>query len=153
MRDPGDIRLIPFDYLETWNDYQHGLAEIDIRSGHNAMVHHRTDSNEASLIRKFRIWRCDIPRDNVDIIITEPILPDNPTEEQIDEYNRELAKYSQYIADTKMGTTRFRAHPLDRMRNPWVYLKLAKNAADTGDNPDATLPKAEIHDVVMTYYE
>ena len=53
----------PFDSLETWNEYQHGIATLDIRKGHTAQLHHTTD-NLASLKRNFRIWRCDIPRDN-----------------------------------------------------------------------------------------
>lgn len=97
----------PFDSLETWNEYQHGLANLSVRRGHQNMLHHTLD-NDASLIRKFRIWRCDIPRNN---------------------YN----------------TGRFKT---DRMRNPWLYLKLQKNAAATGK----VLARTEIHDIVMTYF-
>ena len=37
---------------------------------------------------------------------------------------------------------------MDRMRNPWLYLRLQKDSADSL----RTLPKAEIHDIVLTYY-
>jgi hypothetical protein len=122
MQNPGDSSLIPFDNLETWNEYQHGIAEINLRNGHSAMVHHRTDSNEASLKRKFRIWRCDIPRDNAEFNFNE---------------------------DAKMGIFRTGKHPQDRMRNPWLYIKLYKASAGYRD----TLRRTEIHDVVMTYFD
>jgi hypothetical protein len=49
----------------------------------------------------------------------------------------------------ELGITRLAKHPNDRMRNPWIYLKLMKNKEL--DNSKA-LPKAEIHDFIMTYY-
>ena len=75
----------------------------------------------AALKRKFRLWRCDIPRDNapVNSLIEKP-----------------------------MGIKRFRTRPMDRMRNPWIYLKLTKDAAASG----SVLDKTEIHDLIMTYY-
>ena len=119
----------PFDSLEAWNEYQHGIAALDIKNGHDMALHHLPNSNDASLIRKFRIWRCDIPRDNA-------AIPD------------------------LLGLPRFKRRPMDRMRNPWVYMKLMKNAAQDippvnpgGDVTVVTLPKAEIHDVMMTYFE
>ena len=105
---------LPFDSLETWNEYQHGLAKLDIKNGHAAMKHHTLDNN-ASLKRKFRIWRCDIPRDNAPL-----------------------------SCDAALGVSRTKQHPVDRMRNPWLYLKLQKDA-DTDK-------KVEIHDIVMTYF-
>ena len=109
----------PFDSLETWNEYQHGIATLDIRKGHTAQLHHTTD-NLASLKRNFRIWRCDIPRDNAPL-----------------------------TSDSELNISRFNTHPLDRMRNPWLYLKLFKGAAEL----NSSLPRAEIHDVLMTYFE
>ena len=105
---------LPFDSLETWNEYQHGLAKLGIKNGHAAMKHHTLD-NEASLKRKFRIWRCDIPRDNAPL-----------------------------SDDAALGVSRTKQHPVDRMRNPWLYLKLQKDA-DTDK-------KVEIHDMMMTYF-
>ena len=64
---------------------------------------HFKSNGESSLKRKFRIWRCDIPRDNKRV--------------------------------------------LDRMRNPWIYLKLQKDAPAEG-----FLNKTEIHDILMDYY-
>ena len=109
--------LLPFDYLETWNEYQHGKAELGVKNGLQPGKHH-TNDGKASLTRKFRMWRCDIPRDNA-------VISD---------------------AEAAMGISRSKAHPMDRMRNPWIYLKLQKNASDSG------LPKIEVHDLVMTYY-
>ncbi len=98
---------IPFDKLETWNEYQHGVANLGIRNAKDAQKHHSSARGNDVLKRKFRIWRCDIPRDN----------------------------------DTTGGRT---AHPIDRMRNPWLYLKLLKNSD--------TSRRTEIHDLLMTYF-
>lgn len=86
--------------------------------GHSAMVHGGVTS---ALKRKFRIWRCDIPRDNMNVNDTT----ENP-----------------------MGIYRKGKHPLDRMRNPWLYLKVKKNAA--GSN--AYLAKTEVHDIMVSYF-
>ena len=122
---------LPFDFLETWDEYQHGTASLGIRNGHAASLHHlnNTTGEGASLKRDFRIWRCDIPRDNTP-----------KTSEQMAGYN--------YTLDTELGITRFSRRPMDRMRNPWLYLKLKKNAGSLA-NP---LPRAEIHDMMMTYF-
>jgi hypothetical protein len=106
---------LPFDSLETWNEYQHGVVTLSNKNGHAAMKHHTSDG-DSSLKRKFRIWRCDIPRDNA-------TAPENDTERNIYRKNR---------------------HPLDRMRNPWLYLKLLKS---TGTNN-----RTEVHDVMITYF-
>jgi len=128
------IPTIPFDYIETWNEYQHGIANLSVKSGIGAGMHHLADKT-ASLNRKFRMWRCDIPRDNAEL-----------------------------DADAALGISRYAKHPLDRMRNPWIYIKLVKNEAAQDYLSDeigiggelglvtASLPKAEIHDLVMTYY-
>ena len=88
----------PFDKIEVWNDYQHGLSTIINRSGHNSFTHGNSSGME-SLKRKFRIWRCDIPRDNAD-------------------YN--------FTNDAAMGIYRTGRHPMDRMYNPWLFIKLSK---------------------------
>ena len=89
---------LPFDSLETWNEYQHGITNLKNLTGIDAVRHHI--GNDSSLKRKFRMWRCDIPRDNADV--------DSSTE-------------------AAMGITRFKKRLNDRMRNPWLYLKLTKN--------------------------
>ena len=98
--------LLPFDSLLVWNEYQEGEATISNKNGHSLYRHHERIGTveDNALIRKFRIWRCDIPRDKV--------------------------------------------HKQDRMRNSWLYLQLKKNAVEEGES----LPRAEVHDVVMTYY-
>ena len=67
------------------------------------------------------MWRCDIPRDNAEA---------NEKEE------------------SKLGIKRFKPRVLDRIRNPWVYLKLKKEAAPE----DTSLSKTEIHDVIAKYF-
>ena len=106
---------LPFDSLEAWNEYQHGLLTLSNRDGHDIFTHGNKDGN-ASLNRKFRMWRCDIPRDNAKV--------DDATE-------------------SFMGIKRFKARPLDRIRNPWVYIKLTKNKATS---------KVEVHDIMATYF-
>lgn len=109
---------LPFNSIETWNEYQHGYTTLENMVGHSAMVHGGVTS---ALKRKFRIWRCDIPRDNMNVNDTT----ENP-----------------------MGIYRKDKHPLDRMRNPWLYLKVTKNAA--GSN--AYLTKTEVHDIMVSYF-
>lgn len=123
---------LPFDFLETWDEYQHGVAYLSNLSGHAAMRHHTSD-DVASLKRKFRIWRCDIPRDNVIISVPETATK---TEKAKAAMNKER--------DNVLGISRVKQHPVDRMRNPWLYLKLQKDSE--------TDKKVEIHDVVMTYF-
>lgn len=115
-----DKFYLPFNTLETWDEYQRGWAQLDIRDGHAAMIHHPRLNNDASLKRKFRIWRCDIPRDNAD-----------------------LGK-----RDADLNISRYKKHPMDRMRNPWIYLKLTKDYEKEEEN----LPRVEVHDFMMTYY-
>lgn len=112
------VPYIPFDYLETWDEYQHGIAQINIRNGHDLSKHHANnfDGAGASLIRKFRIWRCDIPRSNAPLSM-----------------------------DAGMNVFRKDIRPMDRMRNPWLYIKLMKNAYSN--------QRTEIHDIVMTYFD
>ena len=114
--------FLPFDYLETWNEYQHGVAKLQWKNGDKlkeTMRHHLLD-NTAHLARKFRIWRCDIPRDNA-----------------------ETVNVFDYTFDDTFHNTRVGAR-IDRMRNPWLYIKLKKDS-DTDK-------RVEIHDMVMTYY-
>jgi hypothetical protein len=118
---------IPVDYMEVWDEYQHGIAHLGIRNGRSAYKHH--EGNSSSLQRKFRMWRCDIPRNN---------------------YPMERDAYGQFIPenDSERGIYRKAMKPMDRMRNPWLYIKLQKNAAEDDD----VLHKVELHDFVMTYF-
>lgn len=113
---------LPFDALETWNEYQHGIAFLANQRGHRAMQHHIKD-NEASLKRKFRIWRCDIPRDNADNLDT----------------------FDETFNETFHMLARLHKHPMDRMNNPWLYLRFRKAA-------DENMQRTEIHDITMTYF-
>ena len=97
---------LPFNSLTTWNEYQKGVATLQWKNQSGPMKHHLLNGT-AHLNRKFRLWRCDIPRDN----------------------------------DTTGGRT---PHYNDRMRNPWLYLKLLKSS-NTGN-------RTEIHDIMMTYF-
>ena len=109
---------LPFETLETWNEYQHGILTLSNRNANDRFTHGK---DNGILARKFRMWRCDIPRDNATV--------DNATE-------------------SLMGIKRFKARPLDRIRNPWTYLKLKKNAA----KENSTLCRVEIHDIMVTYF-
>lgn len=113
---------LPFDSLDTWNEYQHGIAYLN-NMRYPWKAQHHTSDNEASLIRKFRIWRCDIPRDNGDVVDT----------------------FDETFDDTFHPISRTSRHPLDRMRNPWLYLRLRKDEQDSNR-------RAEIHDIIMTYF-
>lgn len=99
--------FLPFDSLEAWNEHQHGKLALENKNGHDIFTHGK---DSGSLTRKFRIWRCDIPRNNI-------------------------------------GGAGFKPKPLDRIRNPWAYLKLTKDAAREGN-----LGKVEIHDIMATYF-
>jgi hypothetical protein len=104
-----DNQNLPFDSIKAWNEYQSGTTTLKSRNAYSPHRHY--EGGYSALLRKFRIWRCDIPRDN----------------------------------DTTGNRT---ARPMDRMRNPWLYLKLVKEAATIGN----TLSRTEIHDVVMDYF-
>lgn len=110
------IPILPFDTIEVWNEYQHGKLSLSDRNGHDRFTHGNSDGN-ASLNRKFRMWRCDIPRDNAEV---------------------------NNVTESLMGIKRFKVRPLDRIRNPWAYIKLTKNVATS---------KVEVHDIMATYFE
>lgn len=110
---------LPFDALEVWDEYQHGVLSLDYKNGHDRFTH-GTKDNASHLERKFRMWSCDIPRDNA---------PVNASTE------------------AAMGIKRVKVRPLDRIRNPWAYIKLTKNAAEK-----SFLNKTEIHDIMATYF-
>lgn len=109
---------LPFDTLEVWNEYQHGILSLHNRVKGEGFTH---GNDRGILSRKFRMWRCDIPRDNADI---------NPR------------------IEAPMGIKRFNVRSLDRIRNPWAYIKLTKNAAAE----KSFLNKTETHDIMATYF-
>lgn len=112
------VPSLPFDSLEAWDEYQHGILTLSNRNANDRFTHGK---DKGILARKFRMWACDIPRDNAKV--------DASTE-------------------APMGIKRFKARPLDRIRNPWAYIKLKKNATDQS----VTLSKTEIHDIMATYF-
>ena len=88
-----------FDYLETWNEYQKGTANLaDIQD------------KPANLKKKFRVWRANIPRNT-----------------------------------TNQGGDTLHRFTRDRMRNPWLYIKLAKTTSNNY--------RTELHDLVVNYFE
>lgn len=109
---------LPFDTLEVWNEYQHGILNLHNRVKGEGFTH---GNDNGILSRKFRMWRCDIPRDNAAV---------------------------DTLVEAFMGIKRFKVRPLDRIRNPWVYIKLTKNSA----SDDSSLNKTEIHDIMATYF-
>lgn len=114
------IPTLPFDSLEVWNEYQHGIINLG-NSNKKAMFVHGTKDGNSYLNRKFRIWRCDMPRDNA------------PINDKV---------------EIPMGIKRFKVRPLDRIRNPWVYIQLRKKAS----SPGSYLSKTEVHDIVASYF-
>lgn len=114
------IPSLPFDSLEVWNEYQHGILNLTNRNNGDRFTHGTKDGN-TWLNRKFRIWRCDIPRDNA------------PVNDKV---------------EMPMGIKRFKARPVDRIRNPWVYIQLRKKAASSG----SFLDKTEVHDIIAYYF-
>lgn len=79
-----------FDTLTTWNEYQSGVSTLNNVIG-----------KPATLKKKFRIWRANIPRD---------------------------------ISNNR-----------DRMRNPWLYIKLSMETQNTN--------KTLLHDMIVHYFE
>lgn len=94
---------LPFDKLTANTDYQ--LGTVDFKPQQSSAY-----KSYPSLVRKFRIWRVDIPR----------------------------------AAWTTAGGIRKQ----DRMRNPWIHLKLEKTV------PSGTTKqgKMEMHDLIVDYY-
>lgn len=147
---------LPFDSLEVWNPYQHGIQDLANRS--STSLSQALNATSEVLKRTYRIWRCDIPRDNYPVLTapTAPVEPVDPTSEQQEayeqdyaEYQEALAEYNAYLQEAEdKGITRFNKHPIDRMRNPWLYMKLEKEAVASG----STVPKCELHDMQMIYY-
>lgn len=109
---------LPFDTLEVWNEYQHGTLSLHNRDNKDRFTH---GGDSGILSRKFRIWRCDIPRDNASV---------------------------NDASESKMGIKGCKARSLDRIRNPWAYIKFTKNAAIK----DSFLSKVEIHDIMASYF-
>ena len=119
------VPYIPVNSLETWNEYQHGIAALRIKNGQGMFLHHLSN-NTAHLARKFRIWRCDIPRDN---------------------YNNSTSDKKK--AEEAMGIFRNGRHAMDRMRNPWLYMKLLKTVSSDLE----IIHRTELHDFVVTYFD
>lgn len=115
---------LPFDSLEAWNEYQHGITKLANRKGRLNMMHYTKD-DISSLTRKYRIWRCDIPRDNAST--------------ELDNAN---------IGLTKFSISRYKPRALSRIRNPWTYLKLEKKA----ESNDKVMNRTEIHNIILTYF-
>lgn len=112
---------LPFDSLEVWNEYQHGITTLSQKNGRGPMQHYLSDAT-SHLARKYRIWRCDIPRNNYPLPTTD----------------------EETLLEKQKGIYRKIRTPNDRMRNPWLYLKLQKVSG--------TDKRTEIHDLVMTYF-
>lgn len=90
-----------FDTLNVWNEYQAGVANLE-----------NIKNIPSNLKKKFRIWRANIPRWNIDT----------------------------------NGQT---ANSRDRMRNPWLYLKLSMEKSSNLSNNHKTI----LHDMIVDYFE
>ena len=103
-----------FNKLETWNEYQNGIANLE-----------DVKDNPSNLKKKFRIWRANIPRNTSN--------------------------------KGGSGTVSYRR---DRMRNPWLYIKLSKELTSPPESAEPVITEREInnkksilHDLVVYYYE
>lgn len=130
--------ISPLDYFEVWDEYQHGYMNLQNIKGTSANKH--PNEGTSSLNRKFRIWRCDIPRNNAVLDSARKTSNNSESEEQ-------GVKYP-YSLDADLGISRYERKPNDRMRNPWLYIKLGKKAADENSN----LHRTEIHDMQVSYF-
>ena len=109
--------LNTFNRLETWNEYQNGVANLE-----------DVKDNPSNLKKKFRIWRANIPRNT-----------------------------------TNKGGSGTVSYRRDRMRNPWLYIKLSKELTAPPVPEDLEEPvitereinnkKSILHDLVVYYYE
>lgn len=137
---------LPFDEIEVWDEYQHGLSALKGKDEVKSYKHHSEEGS--ALLRKFRIWRCDIPRDNYSLP-SVPVLPENPTEEEQAAYEAAMDDYNAFMRkEASIGINRYYRKPLDRMRNPWLFVTLRKKAAETGES----LPMTELNDLNVQYY-
>lgn len=124
---------LPFDSIEVWDEYQHGIGYLKDGRDARPSAHHTLD-NVANINRKFRIWRTDIPRDNAS---------------NVDVFDETFDRTFHIIA-------RLAKHPMDRMNNPWLYVRLRKGAEV--DDLEATPPvlkslnRTELQDIMLTYY-
>ena len=97
--DDSYLHLNTFDRLETWNEYQRGIANLS-----------NIKDKPSNLQKKFRIWRANIPRNT-----------------------------------TNQGGDTTHKYMRDRMRNPWLYIKLSKETPNSN--------KTILHDLVVYYFE
>lgn len=114
--------LDTFDQLDVWNEYQYGHYDL------------KDDKDRPSnLKKKFRIWRANIPRAQYGIT---PIFLNNQ-EGWIKDITPQQVQIDLQVPERRI-TSR------DRMRNPWLRLRLVKN-----NNPY----KMIAHDFVIQYVE
>ena len=112
----------PFSKIEVWDDYQHGIDTL--KSQNNKPYLHNTSDNSTVLNRKFRLWRCDVPRDNADVDTDKNLINEG---------------YS---------ITRENPRAFNWMRNTWMYMKLYKGF----DKDELVNNKVQIHGIKLTYF-
>lgn len=107
---------LPFASIEVWDEYQHGIMNLAEEGGtKKEKDYQHHEGDDEILKRRFRIWRQDIPRDNAPL-----------------------------DSDAGKNIFRTKVQPMNRMRNPWLYLKL--------ENAKETVHRVEIHDIAVGYY-
>lgn len=110
--DGNYLYLNTFNKLETWNEYQNGVANLE-----------DVKDNPSNLKKKFRIWRANIPRNT-----------------------------------TNKGGDLTHNYTRDRMRNPWLYIKLSKELTpvpldSVNTERELNNKKSILHDLVVYYFE
>lgn len=113
---------MPFSKIEAWNDYQHGINIL--KSKEDKPYLHNTKDSSTVLNRKFRLWRCDIPRNNAE------------TTEDVN------------LINEGYSITREKKKAIEWMRNSWIYMKLYKGF----DNESLPNNKVQFHDIKLTYF-
>lgn len=85
---------------------------------------HNASDNSTVLNRKFRLWRCDIPRDNA------------------------LIEDDDHLINEGYSITRDKPRAFDWMRNTWMYMKLYKGFS----KDELVNNKVQIHGIKLTYF-
>lgn len=112
-----------FDTLSVWNEYQYGVENLKNLS-------FPTNYMFSNIRKKFRTWRVNIPRASY----LSPIVPLDKVANIVEFQESNQVLPSGYISEKSN----------DRIRNPWVYLKLSMQQ----ENYNKTI----LHNILVDYH-
>lgn len=118
-----------FDHLDIWNEYQMGTEKLNKININN----HYHFSN---LKEKFRIWRAQLPREvKLGNLLELPYI------------NKNISYDNYHIVEKTVNIDKtFDVHrSMNRIRNPWAYIKLIKSSTDNH--------KTTLHNIKIDYFE